>query len=107
MSEQWQVVSGIGWITIPGFGLINPRRDNVNGGRQYFTATVNGDQYAKATGNSITEGPETWHFSFDDPFFLADSAGACVEVEISLLDGGRYAIKYRPSEWPVSATGGW
>ncbi|WP_368834164.1 hypothetical protein [Mycobacterium intracellulare] len=107
MDHEWQVVEGTGWISIPGFGRINPRRDDEAGGRQYFTAKTNGDEYAKVTGDSITGGPETWHYQFDQTFLLADRAGNCIEVEVSILAGGRYAVKYRPGVWPSGATGGW
>lgn len=106
MSDQWQSAEGTGWIAIPGFGQINPRRDNVGGGRQYFTAKVDNGEYARATGKTITEGPETWHFDFDQPFLLADSANRCIEVTISLLVGGRYSVKFRPGVWPTGG-GAW
>lgn len=105
--DEWQVAEGTGWIAMPGFGRINPRRDNVAGGRQYFTAKTDNGEFAKATGESITEGPETWHYEPDQPFLLADSTGRCVEVEISILPGGRYAVKHRPGHWPSGVTGGW
>lgn len=35
---KWNVVEGTGWIDLPGFGRIAPRRDDVGGGRQHFTA---------------------------------------------------------------------
>jgi len=107
MDGNWQVVEGVGWISIAGFGRINPRRDNVGGGRRYFTAMTASDEFARVRGDSITGGPETWHFEFDEPFLLADSAESCFEVEISLLPGGRYAVKYRPGVWPSGGTGGW
>jgi hypothetical protein len=62
MADEWQVVEGTGWIALVGFGRMNPRRDDVGGGRQYFTAKLHNDEYATATGSSITGGPETWHF---------------------------------------------
>ena len=62
MNSDWQVEEGTGWIAIPGFGEINPRRDSVGGGRQYFTAKVNDGEYAKVTGESVSDGPETWFF---------------------------------------------
>jgi hypothetical protein len=105
--DEWQVAEGTGWVSMPGFGRINPRRDNVAGGRQYFTAKTDNGEVAKATGESITEGPETWHYEPDQPFLLADSTGRCVEVEISILPGGRYAVKHRPGHWPSGVTGGW
>jgi len=107
MAEQWASVEGTGWINIPEFGRINPRRDNEAGGRQYFTAMAANDNFAKVTGDSITGGPETWHFEFDQPFLLADGDEVCLDVEISLLAGGRYAVKYRPGVWPSGPTGGW
>lgn len=108
MADEWQVAEGTGWIELPGFGRINPRRDNVGGGRQYFTAQLRSGQYATAVGSGITEGPETWHFEFDEPFRLADSRGGnCLEVSISPLVGGRYAVKFRPGSWPQGGTGGW
>lgn len=107
MADEWQVVQGTGWISMPGFGRINPRRDNVAGGRNYFTPKTDNDEYAKATGDSITGGPETWHYEPDSPFLLANSTGHCVEVEISVLAGGRYAVKNCPGDWPNGATGGW
>ncbi len=107
MSNEWQVAEGTGWIDIPDFGGINPRRDDHDGGRQYFTAKTVDDEYAKATGETITGGPETWYFEFDDPFWLADFGGRVLELTISLLPGGRYGVRYRPGVWPTQATGGW
>lgn len=107
MEDPWNVVEGTGWITIPEFGEISPRRDNVAGGRQYFTAKVDNGDFASVTGEFISGGPETWHFDFDQPFWLADRSGRCVEVEVSLLEGGRYAVKYRLGAWPSGSTGGW
>ena len=107
MSDEWQVVEGTGWISIAGFGRINPRRDNVDGGRQYFTAKTEGDTFAKANGECLSGGPETWHFEFDETFLLADEAGDAVELNISLLEGGRYAVRYRQGQWPSGHTGGW
>ncbi|MEJ6547971.1 nucleotide-binding protein [Corynebacterium sp. USCH3] len=96
MADQWQTIEGTGWIPIRGFGRINPRRDNVgDAGRYYFTAKTDDDEYAKATGDHITEGPETWHYELDQPFTLSDSRGNSVEVTISLLQGGRYGVRYR------------
>lgn len=105
--SEWKVVQGTGWVDMPGFGAINPRRDNVSGGREYFTAKTENEEIASATGSSITGGPETWYFAPDDLFFLADSAGHCVEVTISFLLGGSYAVKYRLGIWPGGETGGW
>lgn len=107
VSDEWKVAEGTGWIDIPGFGQINPRRDDVAGGRRYFTAKLDNGEYARATGGSLTEGPETWHFEFDEPFLLADRSDRCIEVEISLLEGGRYAVKHRPGHWPTGHAGGW
>lgn len=107
MDEERQVVEGTGWIDIPGFGRINPRRDDEDGGRQYFTAMTDADEYAKATGECISGGPETWHFEFDELFYLADRADRVLEATISLLLGGRYAVKYQPGVWPSQAAGGW
>lgn len=59
MGNQWQVEEGTGWIAIPEFGEINPRRDSVTGGRQYFTAKVDNGEHAKVTGEFISGGPET------------------------------------------------
>lgn len=96
MGDQWQTIEGTGWIPIRGFGRINPRRDNVgDAGRYYFTAKTDDDEYAKATGDHITEGPETWHYELDQSFSLSDSRGNSVEVTISLLQGGRYGVRYR------------
>ncbi|GLI28485.1 hypothetical protein ARHIZOSPH14_27270 [Agromyces rhizosphaerae] len=107
MDDEWQVAEGIKWIHVPGFGRINPRRDTVAGGRQYFTAYVDGDEYATASGAEITGGPETYYFEFDQPFLLADrTRKLCAEVMISLLPGGRYAVKYRRGQWPIGG-GGW
>jgi hypothetical protein len=68
--------------------------------------TANGE-YAQATGDCITGGTETWYYEFDQPFLLADGSGHCIEVVISLLKGGRYAVKYHPGVWPSGGTGGW
>jgi len=105
--EEWGVKEGTGWITIPDFGRINPRRDNENGGRQYFTAKTLDDEFCKAHGDCISKGPETFHFEFDQPFLLADGGTHTLEVQISLLPGGRYAIKYREGEWPDDEAGPW
>lgn len=105
--DEWQVAEGAGWISMLGFGRINPIRDNVAGGRHYFTAMTDNDEYAKSTGDGITGGPQTWYYEPDQPFLLADSTGRCVEVEISILPGGRYAVKHRPGHWPSGETGGW
>ncbi|WAC89702.1 hypothetical protein [Mycobacterium sp. Aquia_213] len=108
MDDEWQVVEGTGgWMAMPGFGEIDPRRDNEAGGRQYFTAKTDNGEVAQAKGEFITEGPATWHYVPDSPFWLADSTGRCVEVEISHLPGGCYAVNYRPGHWPTDLTGGW
>lgn len=107
MDDNEQVVEGTGWIDMPGFGRINPRRDSFEGGRQYFTAMTDDGEYAKATGDAITGGPETFRYEPDLPFLLADRSGRCFEVTISFLVGGRYAVKYHPGVWPGGATGGW
>jgi len=107
MGDEWQVIEGTGWIPMPEFGRINPRRDNAAGPREYFTAQTENDEFARVTGESISGGPETWFYEPDAPFLLADGAGHCLEVEISVLAGGRYAVKYRPGVWPGGATGGW
>ncbi|MGH3474379.1 MAG: hypothetical protein ACRDOT_05625, partial [Aeromicrobium sp.] len=96
-----------GWIAIPGFGEIAPRRDNAGGGRQYLTARTEDGEFAKVAGEFINGGPETWYFEFDQPFWLADRSNRCLEATISLLEGGRYAVKFRDGEWPTEVTGGW
>ena len=50
MSDEWQVSKGSGWIVVPGFGQLAPRRDNVTGGRQYFTWMFENDEVAAVTG---------------------------------------------------------
>ncbi len=107
MESEWQVVEGTGRIAILDFGEISPRRDDIAGGRQYFTAWVSNGEFARVTGESISGGPETWGYEFDQTFFLADRDDRCLEVTISLLEGGRYAVKYRDGEWPSHPTGGW
>jgi len=107
MSNEWKVAEGIGWIDLPLFGKINPRQDSVDGGRQYFTAKTYSDEYAKATGDCISGGPETWFFEFEKPFFLADLSNQVLEVVISPLVGGRYAVRSRAGVWPNKAIGGW
>lgn len=108
MADEWQVATGTGWIALEGFGAINPRRDNSEGGRQYFTAQLGNGEYATATGPGIEDGPDTWQYEYEQPFHLANIRGEhCIEVEISPLEGGRYAVKYRPSSWPQGGTGGW
>jgi hypothetical protein len=108
MGNGWQVSEGTGWIGIVGFGRISPRQDNVDGGRQYFDAQLDNGEYARVAGEHISGGPETWHFEFDQPFFLSDGDDLTLEVVISPLKGGRYAVKSRPGEWPHrEPTGGW
>lgn len=63
--SDWVVTEGSGWIDIPDFGRIAPQRDNVAGGRHYFTAKTPDDGYAVARGPEITEGPESWHYELD------------------------------------------
>ena len=105
--EEWLVTEGSGWIEIPKLGRINPRRDNWDGGRDYFTAHTPDDGYAQACGPQITEGPETWHYEPDQPFHLRDvTTRKVVEVMIFLLPGERDAVKSRPSEWPTEPSGG-
>ena len=104
--NEWQRVEGTGWIDIPGYGRINPRQDNVDGGRQYFTAMTDADTYARVVGGGIRGGPETWQFTPDDPFWL--SGGECdLEVVIALLPGGRYGVRYREGSPPETTGGGW
>ncbi|OHT54590.1 hypothetical protein [Mycobacteroides chelonae] len=107
--DDWQVVERTGWISVPGFGQINPRRDSESeaGVREYFTAKTESGEFAKATGESISGGPETWYYQPDSPFLLTGTTGPCIEVEISVLAGGRYAVRYRPGVWPGGETGGW
>lgn len=108
MDGNWEAVNGTGWIGIPEFGRINPRQDNVDGGRQYFTVYLENGDLARVKGESIDGGPETWGFEFDQPFLLASLDGeACLEAQISLLPGGQYSFKYRPGTWVQSETGGW
>jgi hypothetical protein len=106
VTDKWQVAEGTGWISLPAFGRINPRRDNESGGRQYFTAMTDDGGFAQAYGSDVTGGPETWHFEFDRAFWL-EGRSSSLEVEISLLEGGRYAVKFREGERPASAAGGW
>ena len=107
MNDEWHVAEGTGWIEVPGFGRINPRQDSENGGRQYFTAMTDGGEHARVIGDSIRGGPETWHFEFDDHFWIADRSDNALQVIISLLPGGRYAVKYQRADWPTQATTGW
>ena len=66
MSDDWKRIEGTGWIPLEGFGRVNPRRDNVgDAGRTYFTAMTADDEYARALGNCITGGPETWFYEPD------------------------------------------
>ena len=72
MSDDWKRIEGTGWIPLEGFGRVNPRRDNVgDAGRTYFTAMTADDEYARALGNCITGGPETWFYEPDQPFYLS------------------------------------
>lgn len=107
MGNSWKVVEGTGWLELLGFGRINPRQDNVGGGRQYFTAKTEDGGFAMARGDHISGGPETWYFEFEEPFFLADRRQQVVEVVISPLVGGRYRVRFRTGEWPNKAIGGW
>jgi hypothetical protein len=107
MSDEWQAVEGIDWIDVPGFGRINPRQDNEDGGRQYFNAITLGDEHARAMGDCISGGPETWTFEFDEHFWLEDRRGSVLEMSISLLPGGRYGVRYRPGVWPSEPSGAW
>lgn len=105
---DWKVAEGTGWIGIEGFGQINPRRDNVDGGRTYFTAKTAVGGFAQVRGPEITHGPETWYYELDQPFFLRDENGTVLEVVISLLPAGKYAVKSRPGVWPEPVEhGGW
>lgn len=104
---DWNVTEGTGWIDVADFGTINPRRDDVDGGRHYFTAVTADGGYAQARGPEISGGPETIYYEPDQPFFLRDAkTGAVVEVTLTVLPGGKYAVKSRPSEWPTEPTGG-
>jgi hypothetical protein len=107
MSNNWKTVEGSGWLQLDGFGRINPRRDNVDEGRQYFTAKTDNDEFYKATGEGIGHGPETWFFEFDRPFHIFDSNDHVLEVNISPLSGGRYGVRYRPGKWPKDGAEGW
>lgn len=109
-ASQWKKAEGIGWIELAGFGAINPRRDNVGpAGRYYFTATTLNGGYATATGTAIEDenGPETYFYEVDSPFYLKDTDGRCIEVVVSLLAGGRYGVKYQDSEWPFGEESAW
>ncbi|WP_420097245.1 hypothetical protein [Brevibacterium sediminis] len=107
-APQWKKTEGIGWIELAGFGAINPRRDNVGpAGRYYFTATTLDGGYAVATGPEITDGPETYFYEVDSPFYLKDTGGNCIEVVVSLLAGGRYGVRYQKSTWPANEAGAW
>jgi hypothetical protein len=107
MSSEWQSVVGTGWITVPGFGQFGPRSDEVDGGRQYVTVMLDNGDYAKVVGDDITGGTETWYFEFDQPFFVGDGADKTLEVMLSPLPGGQYAVKFRDGQWPDNSGGGW
>ncbi len=107
MSSEWVTAEGTGWIPLEGFGQINPRSDEVNGGRYYFTAKTLKDEYAMAQGEEISGDRETWSYELDQPFVLSDYDGNCVEVTISQLRGGRYAVRHRPTPCAPEETGGW
>lgn len=53
MTDNWTRVEGTGWIELKGFGEINPRQDNVAGGRTFFTAMTDQDEYALAHGEHV------------------------------------------------------
>lgn len=107
-ASQWKKAEGIGWIELAGFGAINPRRDNVgDAGRYYFTATTLDGGYAAATGTAIEDGPETYFYEVDSPFYLKDADGRCIEVVVSLLAGSRYGVRYQDSEWPFDEESAW
>lgn len=109
MANDWKRIEGTAWIPLEGFGQINPRRDNVgDAGRTYFTAMTTNGEYARVLGDYITGGPETWLFEPDQPFHLSDSTGElCIEVEISLLEGGKYGVRFRPGQWPQTSGRAW
>lgn len=87
---------------------INPRQDNVSGGRTFFTAMTDQDEYALAHGEHVGWGPETWSFEFEEPFFLSDSSGKnCIEIVISSGKGGKYAIRFRPGQLAQASGGAW
>jgi hypothetical protein len=111
-SKEWSIEEGSGWIPIKGFGEINPRTDNVEGGRQYFTAKLPGKKFARVVhrpseGQTLSGGPETWQFEFELPFFLMDFEENCVEVTVSPLEGGRYGVRSRHVNSSSGETGGW
>jgi hypothetical protein len=107
VADEWKSAEGTGWITIPGFGEIDPRRDNVAGGRQYFTAKLDNGEYARTVDGALKGGPDTWYYDEDVPFLLGDRDGNCLEVEIGSLGGGRNVVRYRPGQWPAEHAGGW
>lgn len=108
MGKEWKVSEGTGWIELDGLGRINPRRDSVDDGRQYFTVKTADDAFADVRGEGISGGPETWYFEFDQSFTVRDpKSGTVLEVQISLLPGGKYSLKYRDAEWPQDSSGGW
>jgi hypothetical protein len=65
------------------------------------------DEYCRAHGDTLDGGPETFGFQFDQPFLLADADSNTLEIEISLVAGGRYAIRYREGSWPTGSAGAW
>lgn len=103
-NRMW--AEGTGWIELAGFGHINPRSDEVGGGRSFFSAKLLDGRYAKATGSHLQGGPETWQFEYEEPFLLSDYEGNCIEVRISPLVG-QYGISFEPSEWPEAGRGAW
>lgn len=107
MESKWITAEGTGWITLEGFGQINPRNDGVDGGRYYFTAKTLKDEYAMARGSEITGSRETWFYELDQPFVLSDYDDNCIEVIISQLLGGRYAVRHRIVLCQSLETGGW
>lgn len=100
--------SGTGWLELEGFGRINPRSDNVGGGRDYFTAKTNDDGYAQVRGESVSGGPETYYFHYSEPFWLGDENGLWLRVEIERLSYGKYGVSYVESDPPIEEeVGGW
>lgn len=106
MSTFDKQVSGTGWLELEGFGLIALRRDDVSGGRQYFTIKTSAGGYPSVVGETVTGGQETWYFDFDMPFHVMDESKAVLEMVISLLPGGVYCVKYGVGDWPQAPVGG-